>query len=368
MWVVYRATELSLGRQVALKVIAGELAGGSGFRRRFATESRTAASLDHPNVIPIFGGGEHEGVPFLVMRYVEGADLRDEIKSHGALAPERVAHIVAQAASALDAAHAAGLVHRDVKPANILLTPSDHVYLTDFGLTKNVQADEDETQTGHLVGTLNYVAPEQIRGERIDRRTDVYALGCVVFHALTGDAPFPMQEREAKMWAHLSEPPPAPSAKPEVPAACDAVVARAMAKQPEERFESAGALAKALDAALFEGTTVAERPSGADDPAGAEPAGPPPPVARELTPDSTPPPPSQLALGRRQRAGIVAALLDSFCLAVLFFPLLAGLVFGLFPPILVVAAGAYAAAVAVTLRGRKEGRAGVPVAGPSNPP
>ena len=165
MGIVYRATDLGLERVVALKFIAGELSSTPGFRDRFTAESRTAASLDHPNMIPIFHAGEHEGVHFLVMRYVEGEDLRSELQKEGRLEPERAARIIAQVASALDAAHASGLVHRDVKPANVLLAPNDHVYLTDFGLTKRVLTDPDQTKTGELVGTLNYLAPEQVRGE-----------------------------------------------------------------------------------------------------------------------------------------------------------------------------------------------------------
>ena len=202
MGVVYWATDLALDRPVALKLIANAHAGDAVFRRRFTTESRTAASLDHPNVVPIFHAGEHDGVLYLAMRYVEGKDLATEIRERGRLEADRAVRIVAQVASALSAAHDSGLVHRDIKPANVLLTPEDHAYLSDFGLTKRARGDSQDTQTGHLVGTLNYVAPEQIRGEPVGPRSDIYALGCVLFHALTGRPPFPMESDEAKLWAH----------------------------------------------------------------------------------------------------------------------------------------------------------------------
>ena len=249
MGVVYRATDPTLDRAVALKVIAEQIADDPAFRNRFIAESRTAASLDHPNVVPIFHAGEQDGTLFLVMRYVE-RDLRDELAGGARIRPARAVRIVAQVASALDAAHARGLVHRDVKPANILLTDSDHAYLSDFGLSRRVQSDAGETKTGQLLGTLNYVAPEQIRGAGADKRTDVYALGCVLFHALTGQVPFPLESEEAKMWAHVSEPPPCASkAAPGVPTALDGVIARAMAKDPSDRFQTAGDLADAATVA-----------------------------------------------------------------------------------------------------------------------
>jgi hypothetical protein len=250
MGVVYRATDLTLDRAVALTVIAEAIADDPGFRKRFIAESRTAASLDHPNVIPIFHAGEQDGTLFLVMRYVE-RDLRDELAGGSPIDPARAVRIVAQVASALDAAHARGLVHRDVKPANILLTDTDHAYLSDFGLSRRAQPDANETKTGQLLGTLNYVAPEQIRGGGADQRTDVYALGCVLFHALTGEVPFPLESEEAKMWAHVSEPPPCASkAAPGVPPALDGVIVRAMAKDAADRFQTAGDLGDAATAAM----------------------------------------------------------------------------------------------------------------------
>ena len=186
------------------------------------------------------------------MRYVAGDDLRTLVRREGPLEPARAARIVAQTGAALDAAHAAGLVHRDVKPANVLLGPGDHVYLTDFGLTKQARSlgTAHTTRTGHWVGTLDYVAPEQIRGERVDARADVYALGCVLFFALCGTVPFAREGDEARLWAHLHEAPPRPSAVvPSVPGGFDAVIARALAKAPDDRYPSAGDLGRAAAAA-----------------------------------------------------------------------------------------------------------------------
>src|SRR5688500_171813 len=173
MGVVYRATQLGLERTVALKVITPALADDPDFRRRFVAESKAAASIEHPNVIPVYYAGEREGVLFIVMRYVDGPDLRALVRAEGKLDAARAAHIIAQVGAGLDAAHQHGLVHRDVKPANVLLGPDDHAYLTDFGLTKRTASTAGGvSRPGGWVGTLGYVAPEQIRGERIDARTD----------------------------------------------------------------------------------------------------------------------------------------------------------------------------------------------------
>src|SRR4051794_36091099 len=250
MGVVYRATQLALDRTVALKVIASGLLEDQTVRSRFVRESKVAASIDHPNVIPIYYAGDEGGIAYIAMRYVAGDDIRSLVRREGQLTPERAARIVAQLGSALDDAHAAGLVHRDIKPANVLLTAEDHVYLTDFGLTKHALSVADSTKPGHWVGTLDYVAPEQIRGERIDARADVYALGCLLFFTLTGVVPFRRESDEARLWAHLSESPPKPTdLVPEVPDAFDAVVERALAKDPEERYPSAGDLGRAALAA-----------------------------------------------------------------------------------------------------------------------
>src|SRR3954471_2456643 len=250
MGVVYRATQLALDRTVALKVIAPGLLEDPAIRNRFVRESKVAASIDHPNVIPIYYAGDEDGIAYLAMRYVPGDDVRSLVRREGHLNAERAARIVAQLAGALDEAHAAGLVHRDIKPANVLLTAEDHVYLTDFGLTKHALSVAGATKPGHWVGTLDYVAPEQIRGERIDARADVYALGCVLFFALTGVVPFRRDSDEARLWAHLSEPPPKPTdLVPEIPDAFDPVIERALAKDPEERYPSAGDLGRAATAA-----------------------------------------------------------------------------------------------------------------------
>jgi serine/threonine-protein kinase len=250
MGVVYRATDLSLDRAIALKVLTEDLANDPGFRRRFVTESRLAASLDHPNVIPIHAAGEHDGVLYIAMRLVPGDDLRAVLRADGRIDPARTVRLIAQVASALDAAHAHGLVHRDVKPANVLMTPEDHVYLTDFGLSKRVDADTEATRTGMVLGTLDYIAPEQIRGETIGPFTDVYSLGCMITHLLTGAVPFTVLTEEGKLWAHFAEPPPLPSGRvPELGTSFDAIVTRAMSKLPRDRYATAGELGRAMLAA-----------------------------------------------------------------------------------------------------------------------
>src|SRR3954469_26026687 len=241
MGVVYLATQLRLDRPVALKVIAPDLAQDPGFRERFAHESRIAASIDHPNVIPVFEAGEQDGLLFLSMRYVEGTDLGKLLRAEGRLEPRRAAHIVAQVGDALDAAHVRGLVHRDVKPGNVLMAEGDRAFLTDFGLTKLAEDASGLTKTGQWVGTVDYVAPEQVRGEAIDARTDVYALGCVLFHALSGQLPFPRTNEIARIYAHVHDEPPAMDwAALGVPAGVDAVVRRGMAKEPAAALPAAG--------------------------------------------------------------------------------------------------------------------------------
>ncbi len=259
MGVVYQATQLALDRTIALKVIAAGLLDDQTVRNRFVRESKVAASIDHPNVIPIYYAGEEHGIAFIAMRYVPGDDVRSLVRRVGPLPPERAADITAQIGSALDAAHTAGLVHRDIKPANVLLTAEDHVYLTDFGLTKHALSVAGTTKPGHWVGTLDYVAPEQIRGERIDARADVYASGCLLFYMLTGSVPFAREGDEARLWAHLSEPPPKPTERVDgLAPAFDDVIERALAKNPDERYPSAGDLGRAAMAAAT-GRTPQER-------------------------------------------------------------------------------------------------------------
>jgi len=258
MGVVYRATELSLGRPVALKLLPPERAGDHEFRERFQRESRMAAAIDHPNVIPVYAAGEHDGSLYLVMRYVAGTDLHALLRDRGALEPERAAELVAQVAAALDAAHAAGLVHRDVKPANVLLA-GDHAYLSDFGLTRLAGSDSSLTEAGRWIGTVEYSSPEQLRGEWTDARADVYSLGCVLFAALTGRPPFANGTVPATMLAHLHDVPPRPS-EFGAPVEVDRVMARALAKRPDERYPSAGDLGRAaLGAARGEPVTENER-------------------------------------------------------------------------------------------------------------
>jgi len=248
MGVVYLAEQVALSRKVALKVLAPELAEDPKFRDRFLRESRIAASLEDPNILPVHEAGEQDGALFIAMRYVKGIDLRRLIDEQGPLSPERTAAIISQVASALDTAHAQGLIHRDVKPANVLLVPGtpDKVYLGDFGLTKRATSDSGVTRTGQFVGTLDYAAPEQFTGEALTSATDTYSLGCVLYECLTGEVPFPRDREAAVLHAHLNEPPPRPTAtRPELPEAVDAVVARALAKKPADRFENAGELAAA---------------------------------------------------------------------------------------------------------------------------
>ena len=257
MGIVYRATQLSLGRPVAVKLIAPDRAGDPGFRERFERESRVAAAIDHPNVVPVYAAGEEGGHLYLVMRYVKGIDLQGLLARDRRLAPERVAAIGLQIGAALDAAHAVGLVHRDVKPANVLLS-GEHAYLADFGLSQVVGTDTRLTSTGQWIGTVDFMAPEQFSGDPVDARADVYALGCVLYDALTGEVPYARGTVPATMLAHMHDEPPRPTqAADGVPAGFDRVIARALAKDPERRYPSAGDLGRAALAAA-EGRHVTE--------------------------------------------------------------------------------------------------------------
>jgi serine/threonine-protein kinase len=254
MAMVFRARDESLGRIVALKVLAPAVADDTAFRERFIRESRAAAVVDHPHIIPVYGAGEFEGVLYIAMRYVAGGDLRALLQREGPLPPSRAAFLLSPLASALDAGHAAGLVHRDVKPANVLIDTSpgrpDHLYLSDFGLAKG-NASTGLTGTGQFLGTLDYCAPEQIGGKPARPQTDQYALGCVAYTMLTGAVPFPRDEVTAVLWAHMSEaPPPVTELRPDLPRAVDQVLARAMAKDPDERYPSCAEFAEAVRTAL----------------------------------------------------------------------------------------------------------------------
>ena len=248
---VYLATHVRLGRRAALKVIAPEFAHDDDFRARFLREARLAASLDHPHVIPVYDAGEVGGVLFIAMRYVQGSTLQQVLGDAGPLPVAETVRVAEQVGSALDAAHAAGLVHRDVKPANVLLAePDGHVYLCDFGLAKPMSS-ASTTRTGFFLGTADYSAPEQIEGRPLDARADVYSLGGVVFHCLTGRPPFLRDTEFAVLQAHLGDPPPlASELRPDVPPAVDQVVGTALAKRPDARYASAGTFARALREAV----------------------------------------------------------------------------------------------------------------------
>jgi serine/threonine protein kinase len=258
MGVVYLATDRNLGRHVALKLLPEALAADADFRARFIRESKMAAAIDDPNILPVYDAGEVDGVLFIAMRYVEGSDLEQRLGA-GALQPADVIHLLGQVASALDSAHARGLVHRDVKPANILIAGArddergEHAYLADFGLTRSRGLDTSLTRAGTLVGTLDYMAPEQLEGRDLDGAADQYALAAIAFRALTGRLAFPRDSEVALISAHLKEPPPsATELRPELPAAVDAVVARGMAKTPADRYPSCAALITDLRSALAE--------------------------------------------------------------------------------------------------------------------
>jgi hypothetical protein len=255
MAVVFRAHDERLRRPVALKVLTPALAAEDGFRRRFIREARAAAMVDDPHIIPVFAAGESDGLLFIAMRFVAGGDVRSLLDRSGAMSAGRATGIVSAVGSALDAAHRAGLVHRDVKPANMLIDVRpgrpDHVYLADFGLSKGALSSGGVTRAGHVVGTPAYLAPEQACGGKVDGRTDQYSLACVAYELLTGVPPFPRDDAAAMVYAHLCEPPPPATARqPSLPSAVDSVLARAMSKNPEQRFLTCQEFAESLRAAL----------------------------------------------------------------------------------------------------------------------
>ena len=248
--IVYRARQVRLDRPVALKIVDAEVAREPVVRERLRREARTLAALDHPNVVPLYEAGEENGTVYVVTRWVDGIELGTLIRRDGPLEPGRAARIAAQVASALEVAHEKGLVHRDVKPSNLILTSEDHVYLTDFGLTKRAESAAGLTVAAQLLGTIDYVAPEQIEGSDPDARGDVYGLACVLFEMLTGAAPFSGERGGvAKMWAHINaEPPPVRQERPDVPEALEAVIRQALAKTPDARPTAAAFRAAVLEA------------------------------------------------------------------------------------------------------------------------
>ncbi|MGI8780835.1 MAG: protein kinase domain-containing protein [Solirubrobacteraceae bacterium] len=265
MGLVYRAEHLNLRRRAAIKIIAPELAEASGFRERFNREARIAAALQHPNIVTVYDAGEENGLLYLAMQYIEGSDLSAVLRSQGRLRPYRAIDVCRQVAAALDAAHAQGLIHRDVKPANVMIEGRT-AFLTDFGLTKRIEGTRTQlTKAGDVVGTIHYVAPEQIEGGRVDARTDIYSLGCLLYHCLSGELPFARDTDVAVIYAHLSEQPPRlTSARPELPGGLDAVIAKALEKAPERRFQSCADLMSAaravIDAAGPLSDTASPRP------------------------------------------------------------------------------------------------------------
>ncbi len=257
MALVYRARDIQLGRNVALKLLSPMLGSDESFRERFIRESRAAAAVDHPNIIPIFAAGQSDGVLYIAMRFVQGGDVRQLVDQLGPLSGDRAIGIITQVASALDAAHLHGLVHRDIKPANMLLDSSagngeqDHVYLADFGLSKRSMSVTGLTSMGQFLGTPAYVAPEQVEGRAVDGRVDQYALACTAFEMLSGSPPFERDDDLAIMWAQVSAPPPALSEhRPDLPTAIDGVLRRGLAKSPADRYPNCLAFAAALRAAL----------------------------------------------------------------------------------------------------------------------
>ena len=350
MSVVYEAENPRLGSTVALKVLAPELSTDDVFRARFLKESRTAASLNHPNVIPIYDMGTHEDLLFIAMRYVAGQDLRAVLKAKHVLAAEQAVLVCGQAGRALDVAHRHGLVHRDVKPGNILVEHGadedepDHIYLTDFGITKHTASRSGLTATGEFMGTIDYIAPEQIQGRPVDGRADIYSLGCVLYECLTGRVPFAKDVDAAVIWAHVEEMPTTPSSlQPALPREIDEVIGRALAKDPADRYATcrefiaaargaigapaatdtgtshtatilaasgaaAGAAATAAAPAVGRDATAPQQAPGYFPPA-------PPGPARERTPGGAPPagpPPGgkpRIRLDRRLVAGLSALAL-----------------------------------------------------------
>ncbi len=321
MSVVYRADNPRLGNEVALKVLSAELSENDAFRERFVRESRLAASINHPNIIPIYDAGEYDGLLYIAMRFVEGSDLKHLIREEGPLSLHRTADLMGQVARGLDVAHQRGLVHRDIKPANILTERAgmaggeavDHAYLADFGLMKHMISRSGLTDTGQFLGTVDYVAPEQIEARVPDHRADIYSLGCVVYECLTGAVPYPRDTDVAVIFAHVQDPLPRPTdVRPDLPPAVDEITSRAMAKQPEQRYQSVLDLASAL-AQASASSLHSEARSDARPAALAAPAAAPPPARAE--PEREGPPPAGGSPRRNGRSWLVPGLLAALVVA-----------------------------------------------------
>ena len=330
MGVVYKTTQRSLRRLVALKVIRDEIARTPEYRERFLREARLAASVDHPNVISVYDVGDQEGRLYLAMQWIEGHDLRRLLEQAGALPPDRAVAIAVQLAGAIDALHMTGLIHRDIKPANVVIRhmgASDHAYLTDFGVAKPAESSDQLTSTGWVVGTTGYISPEQIRGEEPGPRSDLYALGCLLFEALTGAPPFHGENEMALRWAHANDPRPAPSAvAPQLGERYDAFFATALSVEPSQRFFSGREFASALTAAHGApdasdstlGTAVSQHPPTAVGPATPMPVAIPPPQTSAGMAAQTPAgmypaygyvTPAPVAVAQPQRSGNPFALI-----------------------------------------------------------
>ncbi len=306
MAVVYRASDSRLNRSVALKILAPELAGDAAFRQRFLREMRAAAAVDHPHIVPVFDAGEADGALFIAMRYVSGPDLRTLLDVQRTLPVARVVHIVTQVASALDEAHSRGLIHRDVKPGNMLIGivagtgQPDHVYLSDFGLSKPASSSANLTLTGQFLGTIDYMAPEQVEGRPIDGRADLYSLACTTFEMLAGAPPFGRDQGLAVMWAQLSAAAPSLRAeRPDLSPAVDQVIAKALAKSPDDRYPTCTAFATALRSACGLAAADAE-PGEVTEP---QTAGPPTQRAHVPAPQAAGPATERAHIPASQAAG-----------------------------------------------------------------
>jgi CheY-like chemotaxis protein/tRNA A-37 threonylcarbamoyl transferase component Bud32 len=307
MGVVYRAQHMNLQRRAAIKIIAPEFADTKGFRSRFIREARIAAALQHPNIVTVYDAGQSGQTLYIAMQFIRGSDLAAILNEEGRLRPYRAIDVCRQVASALDAAHGMALIHRDVKPGNVLIE-GRRAYLTDFGLTKRSGGTKSGlTQAGELVGTIHYVAPEQIEAGDVDARTDVYSLACLLFHCLTGHVPFERDTDVAVIYAHLSETPPKlTDVRPELPAGLDAVIAKGLDKSPDRRFQSCSDLMSAARVVIDAAGPLADTVPGRGVPAGGDMPDVATAVGRKLPSDGAP----TVVPDSEQRARMLLAGLD----------------------------------------------------------